>query len=95
MPPDVARKPWPADAVMISAPSPSEAVIDAAEPTVDRTCRDCGKPVLVRVSGIAVAVNSPIRMGRPIDYLCTTCTVLYDVNSLDLLIDLRKPQEAV
>ena len=84
-------KPWPADAVMLVAPSSDNFLMDPEEPFSVGQCRDCGRDVVYRLSGYRKAEAIAADTGeRPIEFFCIPCCVQYDRNSLDILIDERK-----
>jgi hypothetical protein len=89
-----AAKHWPADAFIVVAPVPGEAVMRPEYPTTGRVCRDCGAPVVVRLHSLDHAEASPYRHGKPVGFLCVGCAVTYDRNSLEKIIDLRPNQSA-
>lgn len=83
-------KPWPADALIIVAPSPPEAVRDPAFPAVPGLCRDCCRAVLVRLDSIARAAAMPERKGRPIEFFCVKCAAGYDGRTIEVFRDYRE-----
>ena len=83
-------KPWPTDALIIVAPSPAKAVIDASKPTVERHCRSCCCELTVREETIEHALEMDERHGRPVDFFCVSCAVEHVKGGVDVRVDMRR-----
>lgn len=83
--------PWPADALIIVASRPEEAVLGQMDGVHRGTCRDCGTAVLY--SGYSRrrlgAYADRMRDRRPIEFLCVACAVRYDPGTIDVFEDHR------
>jgi hypothetical protein len=88
-------KTWPCDAVILVCATPSEARIELMGAAIFGHCRDCGRGILCSERSHGLAMASPLRYDRPIDFLCVECCVQYDIRTMDRLIDHRGGKDEV
>lgn len=69
-----ALKPWPTDAFIIVAALAGEEIrANMPEGVLAAECRDCGRSLCASRATFRRAADDPVRMGRPLAYLCRLC----------------------
>lgn len=74
-------KQWPSDAVIIVAANRGDEKREAMESVVQAVCRECGELLAADSRTVRTAMNSPLRLGRPVEFFCIPCCVQHDPTS--------------
>jgi len=83
----VAKKPWPNDAIMITASlAGKENVADMLNP-YPANCRECGAALMACSRTLEAACNLSEQYGIPIKYFCMACHAKHDMEMCDLVVD--------
>lgn len=69
--------PWPSDALIIVAAPAGTERRDRMEGVHPAACRRCGCAVHADTRSVRIANDMPARFGRPVDFLCWYCHLLY------------------
>lgn len=74
------------DAVIVIAPAAGTEKRGFMKAPVVVCCRVCRSLLHADASLIAIATDHPVRVGRPIDFLCPTCATSFDPHTVGTLI---------
>lgn len=82
-------QPWPSDAWMIVAANAGEERRERMEGPHPCLCRSCGTRLVADTYSVRVAMQHPLRCGRPVRFFCVACCTRHDRSTIEVLIDHR------
>lgn len=87
----LAKKRWPADAVVIVSATPERLVASGLRGVAVQTCCfECGCRLLADSFTIERGASPKIGRGRPIKFLCDACCESYDMSTITYCEDHRR-----
>jgi len=93
-PPDPTLKAWPTSCFVIVAASPATVNVRGIRGKItDQFCRDCGRRLAVDSYSIELSVCSPLRQGRPIEFLGIDCCFA-KYSTRGVIMRLNRPAES-
>lgn len=85
------KRPWPRDAVIIVASNwGKEDRAKMRGSVFEAYCRLCKARLAADIYTVKVAMNLPSRMGRPVEFFCTTCNAQHDQGTINEVHDHRR-----
>lgn len=87
-------KPWPRDAIMITAARAGEEKQEQMESPFPAYCRDCNASLMACSRTYETAKQISKRCdNRPIMFFCIDCHNKYDIEQCNLLVDQRERKD--
>lgn len=88
-----ASKPWPAEALIVVASPAGEEIRSQMEGVHPAPCRECGATVHADTFTVRRANSHPLRLGRPVEFVCLACHVVYDQSTITHAEHHNRPAE--